>query len=102
MSHKVAPGQAFLANLSFGAPTHERSNLFRLLIPVSVRPAKVSAVPLTRSDNCVGKGGRRRCSPGGLGFDPLTPAKIARLTQQFEHYKAQLLQLSWITQGSIF
>jgi Family of unknown function (DUF6788) len=33
---------------------------------------------------------------------PLTPAKIARLTQQFEHCKAQLLQLSWITQGSIF
>jgi hypothetical protein len=33
---------------------------------------------------------------------PLTPAKIARLTQQFEQCKAQLLQLSWITQGSIF
>ena len=33
---------------------------------------------------------------------PLTPAKIARLTRQFEHCKAQLLQLSWITQGSIF
>jgi hypothetical protein len=33
---------------------------------------------------------------------PLTPAKIARLTQQFERCKAQLLQLSWITQGSIF
>lgn len=33
---------------------------------------------------------------------PLTSAKIARLTQQFEHCKAQLLQLSWITQGSIF
>ena len=33
---------------------------------------------------------------------PLTPAKIARLTRQFEQCKAQLLQLSWITQGSIF
>jgi hypothetical protein len=33
---------------------------------------------------------------------PLTPAKIARLTRQFEHCKTQLLQLSWITQGSIF
>jgi len=33
---------------------------------------------------------------------PLTPAEIARLTQQFERCKAQLLQLSWITQGSIF
>lgn len=32
----------------------------------------------------------------------LTQAKIARLTQQFEQCKAQLLQLSWITQGSIF
>jgi hypothetical protein len=32
----------------------------------------------------------------------LGPAKISRLTQQFEHYKAQLLQLSWITQGSVF
>jgi predicted glycosyl hydrolase (DUF1957 family) len=33
---------------------------------------------------------------------PLTSAKIARLTEQFERCKAQLLQLSWITQGSIF
>src|ERR1700741_5022176 len=33
---------------------------------------------------------------------PLPPAQIARLTQQFERCKAQLLQLSWITQGSIF
>jgi hypothetical protein len=33
---------------------------------------------------------------------PLTPAKIARLSRQFEQCKAQLLQLSWITQGSIF
>ena len=32
----------------------------------------------------------------------LTPAKIARLSRQFEQCKAQLLQLSWITQGSIF
>ena len=32
----------------------------------------------------------------------LTPAKITRLTQQFEHCKAQLQQLSWITQGSVF
>jgi hypothetical protein len=32
----------------------------------------------------------------------LSPAKIARLIQQFEHYKAQLLQLSWITQGTVF
>ena len=34
--------------------------------------------------------------------NPLTPAKIARLSRQFEQCKAQLLQLSWITQGSIF
>ena len=33
---------------------------------------------------------------------PLSPEKLARLTQQFEHCKAQLLQLSWITQGSVF
>jgi predicted glycosyl hydrolase (DUF1957 family) len=33
---------------------------------------------------------------------PLSPAKVARLTQQYEHCKTQLLQLSWITQGSIF
>src|ERR1700741_3357048 len=33
---------------------------------------------------------------------PLPPAQIARLTQQFERCKAQLLQLSWITQGSVF
>jgi uncharacterized protein DUF6788 len=32
----------------------------------------------------------------------LTPAQIARLTQQFERCKAQLLQLSWISQGSVF
>jgi biotin synthase-related radical SAM superfamily protein len=32
----------------------------------------------------------------------LTPAKIARLTRQFEQCKIQLLELSWITQGSIF
>lgn len=33
---------------------------------------------------------------------PLSPEKIARLNQQFEQCKAQLLQLSWITQGSVF
>jgi hypothetical protein len=33
---------------------------------------------------------------------PLSPEKITRLTQQFEQCKAQLLQLSWITQGSVF
>ena len=33
---------------------------------------------------------------------PLSPQKINRLTQQFEQCKAQLLQLSWITQGSVF
>jgi hypothetical protein len=33
---------------------------------------------------------------------PLSPEKLTRLTQQFEHCKAQLLQLSWITQGSVF
>ena len=32
----------------------------------------------------------------------LSPAKIAKLTGQFEHCKDQLLQLSWITQGSVF
>jgi predicted glycosyl hydrolase (DUF1957 family) len=32
----------------------------------------------------------------------LTPAKIAKLTGQFEHCKVQLLELSWITQGSVF
>ena len=32
----------------------------------------------------------------------LTPAKIAKLAGQFEHCKAQLLELSWITQGSVF
>ena len=32
----------------------------------------------------------------------LTPAKIAKLTGQFEHCKGQLLELSWITQGSVF
>jgi hypothetical protein len=31
-----------------------------------------------------------------------TPERIARLTQQFERCKAQLLQLSWISQGSVF
>ena len=33
---------------------------------------------------------------------PLSPEQITRLTQQFEQCKAQLLQLSWITQGSVF
>jgi hypothetical protein len=33
---------------------------------------------------------------------PLSPEKLTQLTQQFEHCKAQLLQLSWITQGSVF
>ena len=33
---------------------------------------------------------------------PLSPEQITRLTQQFEQCKAQLLQLSWITQGSAF
>jgi hypothetical protein len=33
---------------------------------------------------------------------PLSPAKIAKLTGQFERCKEQLLQLSWITQGSVF
>jgi hypothetical protein len=32
----------------------------------------------------------------------LSPTKIAKLTEQFERYKDQLLQLSWITQGSVF
>jgi hypothetical protein len=32
----------------------------------------------------------------------LSPAKIAKLTAQFERCKHQLLQLSWITQGSVF
>jgi hypothetical protein len=32
----------------------------------------------------------------------LSPIKIAKLTEQFERYKDQLLQLSWITQGSVF
>ena len=32
----------------------------------------------------------------------LSPAKIAKLTEQFERCKEQLLQLSWITQGSVF
>ena len=32
----------------------------------------------------------------------LSPAKIAKLTGQFERCKNQLLQLSWITQGSVF
>ena len=32
----------------------------------------------------------------------LTPAKIAKLIGQFERCKAQLLELSWITQGSVF
>ena len=32
----------------------------------------------------------------------LSPAKIAKLTAQFEHCKNQLLELSWITQGSVF
>jgi len=33
---------------------------------------------------------------------PLGSEKITQLTQQFEQCKAQLLQLSWITQGSVF
>ena len=37
-----------------------------------------------------------------MQMNPLAPAKIARLSRQFEQCKAQLLQLSWITQGSIF
>ena len=37
-----------------------------------------------------------------MQMNPLTPAKIARLSRQFEQCKTQLLQLSWITQGSIF
>ena len=32
----------------------------------------------------------------------LSPEKIAKLTGQFERCKDQLLQLSWITQGSVF
>jgi hypothetical protein len=32
----------------------------------------------------------------------LSPAKITKLTGQFERCKDQLLQLSWITQGSVF
>ena len=34
-----------------------------------------------------------------MQMNPLAPAKIARLSRQFEQCKAQL---SWITQGSIF
>jgi hypothetical protein len=33
---------------------------------------------------------------------PLSPEKLTQLTQQFQQCKAQLLQLSWITQGSVF
>lgn len=32
----------------------------------------------------------------------LSPAKIAKLTAQFERCKHQVLELSWITQGSVF
>jgi hypothetical protein len=32
----------------------------------------------------------------------LSPAKIAKLTAEFQRCKAQLLELSWITQGSVF
>jgi hypothetical protein len=33
---------------------------------------------------------------------PLSPEKLTQLTQQFQQCKAQLLQLCWITQGSVF
>jgi Family of unknown function (DUF6788) len=33
---------------------------------------------------------------------PSSPAQLRRLTQRFEQCKAQLLQLSWFTQGSVF
>ena len=33
---------------------------------------------------------------------PLSPEQLTRLTQQFEQCKAQVLQLSWFTQGSVF